>query len=330
MDTNNCKKEEAIDYYNMLYDDYLHIFLSKNFDLSLTEEYNVELVENMKSLIKKLVKHRFEDYDKDIKIDELLKKISREILWIESNSKYVILTLSIYKKLSFIQLLDEKIEKIIKNKEIKYECGSGNSRSPIESKKVNECFFIYNESMIKIILMEHNLFNKISENISGFTNTIKEIYHFASQLNYELNLFLKELPNIKCFIDIEKIFNEVGQYKEENIKTLIFLLLEKNKLNKVNEVLKEEEISIIYNNVKNLYEFLKKIIGNHKNFSKLINEILYGEYMRINDENFRKLLLELILNNEDIIKDSTRIFIIFFIMLLEIIVWNQLSKEIII
>ena len=103
LDSNNCKKEEAINYFNMLYDDYLQIFLANNFDLSLIEEYNIELIENWKSLIKKLVILRFTDYDKDIKIDELLKKTARNILWIESNSKYIVLILLIYKKLSFIQ-----------------------------------------------------------------------------------------------------------------------------------------------------------------------------------------------------------------------------------
>ena len=308
---NNCKKEEAIDYFNMLYDDYLLIFLSNNFDLSLRDEYNIELIENLKNLIKKLVEQRFGDYNKDIKIDELLKKISRQILWIESNSKYIVLTLLIYKKLSFIQLLNEKMNKIIEKKEIKYECGT--NRSPVESKKVNECFFLYNESMIKVILMENNLYEKIGDNLLGFINTIKEIYHYASQLNYELNLFSKELSNIKCFIDIEKIFNEMGEHKEENIKQLINILVEKNKYNQVNEESKEKEISNkILDIIKKLYGVLINIIGKHKNFSKLFNEILYGEYIRVTDENFRKSILELILHDEIILKDSTRIFLIFF------------------
>ena len=72
----------------MLYDDYLQIFLANNFDLSLKEEYNIELIENWKNSIKKLVRQRFSDYDKDAKIDGLLRKVIKEILWIESNSKY--------------------------------------------------------------------------------------------------------------------------------------------------------------------------------------------------------------------------------------------------
>ena len=64
------------------------------------------------------------------------KNFLKNILWIRLNSKYIILKLLIYKKLSFIQLLNKKIDKIIEKKEIKYECGS--TRSPIESKKVNE------------------------------------------------------------------------------------------------------------------------------------------------------------------------------------------------
>ena len=101
-------------------------------------------------------------------------------------------------------------------------------------------------------------------------------------------------------------------YKEENIKKLINIIIEKNKLNKMNEELKENDILDIYDNIKNLYDFLKKIIGKHRNFSKIFNDILHGEYIRITDEKFRKLILKLIIDNEDIIKDSTKIFIIFF------------------
>ena len=82
----------------------------------------------------------------------------------------------------------------------------------------------------------------------------------------------------------------------------------------------EKEILIIYDKLKRLYDFLKLIIGKHKNFSKIFNEILYGEYLRISDENFRKLILELILDNEDIVKDSTKIFIMYFYEFLIIIV----------
>ena len=309
-DSNDCQKEEAIKFYNMLYDDYILIFLANNFDLTLAKEFNIELIENWKNLIKRLVRHRFGDFNKDIKIDELFKKISRDILYIESNKKYIILVLLIYKKLSFIQLLNGKINRIIEQKEIKYECGT--RRSPIESKKVNECFFIFTESMIKIILMENNLYNKVGDNLLGFTNNIKEIYHYASQLNFELNLFSKELSNIKSFIDIEKALNEINEYKEDNIQKLIDIIIEKNKHNKINENLKENEILEIHDNIKNLFHFLEKLIGKHKNFAKIFNEILYGEYLRITDENFRKLILELIIDNEDIIKYSTKIFIIFF------------------
>jgi hypothetical protein len=267
-------------------------------------------VEKWKGLIKKLIKMRFEDYDKNFRNDLLFLKLSRYILWIESNSKYIILILLIYKKLSFIQLLNDKMDKLIEKKEIKYEYGT--YRSPLESKIVNECFFIYNEAMIKLILRETNLFNKIGDNLLGFTNTIKEIYHYSSQLNYELNLFSKELPNLKTFIDIEKIFNQIGEYKEVNIKKLIEILIDKNKLNVSNKDLKKEEINNIFENIKKLHDFLSGIIGKTEHFSKIINELLLGEYLRITDEEFRKLILELILNNPNIIKDSTQIFIKYF------------------
>ena len=66
------------------------------------------------------------------------------------------------------------------------------------------------------------------------------------------------------------------------------------------------------NNIKNIYDFLQSKIGFHKNFSKLINNFFYEENKRIKDDNYRKSIVELILNNKYIIKDSTKIFIIVF------------------
>ena len=310
---NHNDNNEAIQYLNLLFEDYLLVFLSNNLDLSDTDIYTKDLIFNFISLIKKLLKKRFDDYDENVKVDELLINISRNILWVESNTKYIILTLMIYQKISFIELLNIKIEKIINNNEIKYEYGT--KRSPNETKTVNECFYLIIESIIKIILNENNLYNKImknNNNLDNFINIIKEVYQYASQLDYELNLFCKEISNIKSFIYIEEIFNELNIDNEENIKNLIEILINKNKLNKNYIDFNKEEIQNMINNNKKLYDFLNTKIRFHKNFSKLINNIFYGEYKRINEENYRRSILEIILNNQEIVKDSTEIFILIF------------------
>ena len=306
-------QEEAIKYLDYFFDDYLLIFLSNNFDLSQTEVYNYDLISNFIKIIKYILKIRLDDYDANIKADELLFKIAKKILWIESNTKYIILILMIYQKLTFIQLLNDKIKTIIDNHEITYEFGT--ERSPSETKRVNECFFLLLESMIKIILNETNLYNKIikiNSNIYNFVNTIKEICHYASQIDYELSLFSKELSNIKSFIEIEEIFHDLNIDKEENIKELIELLIKKNKLNKINDDSKKEDIEILFNSLKNIYDYLQSKIGFHKNYSKLINNFFYGEIKRIKDNNYRQMIYELLLGNKDIIKDSIEIFIVAF------------------
>ena len=286
LDSNECN-EEAKEYYNLFYDDYLHIFIFNNEDLIVGEEYNMYIVENWKRLIKDMVKRRFGDGRL-----ERFKKLSDIILWIESHKKYIVLILLIYKKLSsFVDLLNEKMDGFILN----------NGRS----EEVNECFFLYNESMIRLILRENNLNDKIKENL---INTIKEIYHYSSQLNYELNLHSKELKNLKTFLDIAKIFREKEENSEQNIKHLIEILIDKKKVDISEQNLTKEEIKEIFDNIDKLYNFLNEKIGTHKSFSRIINEILYGEYASIKDDEFRKKILELILNNKSIIKDSHKIF----------------------
>ena len=313
LEDGNYEKDKVNEYLSLFFEDYLLIFLSNNFDLSNTNTYNRELIINFENLIKKLLFRRFNDYEEKKSPEILLLNICRNILWIESNNKYIILTLMIYQKLSFINLLNEKIEKMINDKEIIYEYGT--KRSPFGTKIVNECFFLLIESMIKLILNENNLYNKIirkNNNLYDFINNIKEIYHYASQIDYELNLFSKELSNLNSFIQIIEIFNEFNIDNEENIKNLIELLAKKNKLNNINNDLSKKEIETLFNNIKELYEFLKSKIGFHKNFSKIINNMFYGEMKRIKDENYRKSIIEIILNNRDIIKDSTQCFIIIF------------------
>ena len=308
----NKLQEEAKKYLDLFLEDYLLIFLSNNFDLSNSERFSINLIKDYIKIIKKILNYRFNDLDNYISPFELIKKISKYILWIQSNSKYIIKILIIYQKLSFIKLLMNKIENVINKKEIKYECDT--NRSAPQTKLVNECFFLLTESMIKTILDENNLLERaiaINGNIYNFIILIKEIYHIAYTLDFELNLFSKELPNLKSFIDIEEIFHENNLDDSNSIKKLIDLL-KKNKFNKTNNNLKKEEIEIMFNNVKNLYEFLYDNINSNKKFSKLINSIFIRELIKIENKNYRKMILEIILKNKNILINSIHIFNVIF------------------
>ena len=205
-----------------------------------------------------------------------------------------------------------KIEKIISKEEIKYECDT--KRSSPQTKQVNECFFLLNESIIKTILDENNLFDRtiyINDNIYNFINLINEVYHIAYTLDFELNLFSKELPNLKTFIDIEKIFHDNNLDNNNSIKKIIdFLKI--NNFNKTYNNLQKEEIETMFDNIKNFYQFLFDNIGSNKDFSKLINNIFIREIKKIEDKNYRKLILEIILDNKNILKNSNHIFNIIF------------------
>ena len=306
-------KEEIKEYFDLFLEDYFLIFLSNNFDLSNLKIYNRNMINEFIQIIKSILDYRFNDFSDYMAPIEIIKKISKYIIWIESNSKYIIKILIIYQKLSFIQFLNNKIKKIINNKEIKYEYGT--KRSPLKTKLVNECFFLILESLIRTILNENNLYNKIInifESIDNFLISMKEIYHYGYQLDFELNLFSKELEKLKSFIDILEIFHELNLDNENNIQILIHLLIEINKYNYINNNYKKEEIKEIFDCINNLYKFLLSNIGFHKKFSKLINNIFIGEIKKIKDNNYRKSILEIILNNTNIAKDSIQVFIIIF------------------
>ena len=307
----NDNDEDMKVFLEILFDDYLCIFLV-NHEPDLFKETNYDLFYDLLKLIKKMVEVRFEN-DNNI---NLLERIARNILWVESNSKYIILILLIYIKLDNIHILNNNNKEIIFN--------YSNVKLPKQLKIMDKSFYLFIESMITLLLNEKKLFEKIKVEITD----IREIYHSADQivkdLDFSFNELTNQLKNIKSFIDISTIFQIENKYNVKNIKILTDLLMsifeEKNKLNEEEKKSeKEEENNKNYEGkiityIKELIGFLRITIGNNKNYPKLINEILYNEYLSISNDKFEEDILRLIIegdkkdNGGNYLKDSSQIF----------------------
>jgi hypothetical protein len=79
------EKENQLDNIKKIYNDYFSIFLSNEFiDINYSQLYLV---------LSTLVKKRYED-----KKENFIKDVSKAMLWIESNSKYIYMILDIFNK----------------------------------------------------------------------------------------------------------------------------------------------------------------------------------------------------------------------------------------
>ena len=74
-------------------------------------------------------------------------------------------------------------------------------------------------------------------------------------------------------------------------------------------ILKEKK-SDLTNNLNKLYEFLSKNIVNDKKYGEIINAVFLNEFNKVIYEDYRKKIIEIILGNNDLIKDSTQIMTI--------------------
>ena len=149
----NDNDEDMKVFLEILFDDYLYIFLV-NHEPDLFKETNYDLFYDLLKLIKKMVEVRFEN-DNNI---NLLERIARNILWVESNSKYIILILLIYIKLDNIHILNNNNKEIIFN--------YSNVKLPKQLKIMDKSFYLFIESMITLLLNEKKLFEKIKVEIT--------------------------------------------------------------------------------------------------------------------------------------------------------------------
>jgi hypothetical protein len=193
------------------------------------------------------------------------------------------------------------IEEIIKNKEIKYEISP---RNPEYTFIVNEVFFISLDSILRVITSNDEIYNLSSQNFFELNNTNEEVLQEAIQLEDNLILRSKEVFSLQELLKLNNVFliNKINHM--ENIKKIIKYFGLQTKYNN------EEKKRALCDNFNDFYNFLVDSLGkenNNFNFYKVLNFVLFNEYMKISFDNFRELLLQKILDNNDFIKNSSQI-----------------------
>ena len=127
-----------------------------------------------------------------------------KIIWMETNSNYILNILNIYSHIEKIFYDKNKVFEIIKNmlndedKRIKYIINE--TRNPEYTKEVNECYYILLASFC-LCLTDENI--ELSENLGSkdknivgidqYLETLKKINLIIQNLNNDLNISLNEM-----------------------------------------------------------------------------------------------------------------------------------------
>ena len=315
----NDNQNDSKQIYDLIMDDYYTIFFdeilknnNKNINIikngkkddKINQVEKIYSIDNYKKILNLMVKLKINTIEKYIKEKkkDIIDKLSEAINWVESYKEEIMSISQIYLKLNLkINDIYEMIEDIIKNKEIKYEISP---RNPEYTFIVNEVFFISLDSILRVITSKDEIYNLSSQNFFELNNTNEEVLQEAIQLEDNLILRSKEVFSLQELLKLNNVFliNKINHM--ENIKKIIKYFGLQTKYNN------EEKKRALCDNFNDFYNFLVDSLGkenNNFNFYKVLNFVLFNEYMKISFDNFRELLLQKILDNNDFIKNSSQI-----------------------
>ena len=314
----NPEKKEQI--YDLLINDYYTFFLTNNLNSKKNEKENeVEEGEEAKLLIidnmddnkaflnlmtnlrdKKLSKYTKENENNN----EVFEKFAININWVGAYKDEITILQQIFTKLSMkIPELNNQISEIINTEQVKYEISN---RSPEYTSIVNETFFLSLDSILRIITSKEEIYEIPQDDFFDLINTNKDILQSAQELEANLILRSKEVFSLQEILKLINAFYLNKMASIENIKIIIQYF--KNQTISINE----NKNNVVCDNLNNFYKFLFDKLGNmptNKNFDfyKILGFVFLDEFTKIPYPEFRELLLQIILGNKNLIKNSAQL-----------------------
>ena len=160
--------------------------------------------------------------------------------------------------------------------------------------------------MLRILTSKPEIYELPPEDFFNLINSINDILPKALQLENNLILRTKEVISLQEILELINalLINNIANI--ENIKVII------QYFNNETIYLKNNAIRILCSNLMDFYNSLEKILGNlpkKKNFDfcKILSGILFDEYIKIGIPEFRETILNMILEKNDLIKNSSQI-----------------------
>jgi len=160
------------------------------------------------------------------------------------------------------------------------------------------------DSILNVVTSDAQIYiNKEKNNKEFFQllNTNNEILNQILQININLCLNSKEVFSLQ---ELMKIINFLIKNKKDQIENITKVI---QFFSKETKLLNEKNEKDAVNEIINLYDFLKEIVGDKEGFAKLIALILKNEYRKITKELQKLNLLEFILKDINVIYYSSQL-----------------------
>ena len=309
---------------DLILKDYITYYLNENIKFDTKTEINNKLIHLLLNL-------RFNEKNEIIKnnIKEPIKLMLIKIMWIESNTNYILYILKIFELALKIfnndgNKLYDSIEEIIynENKEIKYIINP--TRNPEHTKEVNECFYILLASICYSITSDKLFLTESSSNkeknkveIILYCEILKEINIILQNLNEDLLLFLNEMYIIDELIKVIELLN----IKKMDIEKIMKI---RKYLRKSAEIIQNDQPDKIGELISNLDDTYRELLipneeiikekGNkyYDKYYDTLRYIFFKEIKKVYNDNYHSKILEYLIKEKEIIKKSNNIFQILF------------------
>ena len=279
-------------------DDYFNIFLGEKYDC----DYN-----NMKKILFFIIQLRFGEVKK-----KLLRRISKIILFVEANSKYIYIILDMFNmiyeyKNNYLDLINELIEENKENYNIVQNFDE-------IKKEINYPFYVILESMIQSIFNIQFFIEIENFKYFDFVRTCNNFLQNANIIEMNLRLNSRNIFQLKIFVQIGEFKHEEN---EQNIdiefKNFIYLMTNEisilNKNKNINNERIIDELNII---LEKEYQFLQNRLKNEKKYYTIILSFFGIKLSQIYNEKYHKKILKIILSDHNLIEKSHSIFSIIF------------------
>ena len=295
-------------FFTLLFEDYLLFYININYKEET--KYNKN---ELKIFLKKIITKKFEN-NKIVNIKDFCSKVN----WLESYSTEIIPLLNTFGFLrESIQNLHDELNNGIKTIKLNSENASFNW------KIVNEVFYLYNETLIKILVSNLDiLMSKIKkqEEFNQLIDELNNIYFSIIINNNNLNLKSKEIYSLHEAINIISLlsFNKpeievekdkqfmssfihkkiIKEKKESSNKEKKGPKFKDNKIGDIEDIEDTQEEKQLKDNLTNFYKYYQR---QKKNFNILFSSVLFDEFNKEYNEKYRKYIIQTIINDNNLI-----------------------------
>ncbi len=224
---------------------------------------------------------------------------SQTILWLKSYEDIINGLLRIFDELHQVvpNILD-LIKEIIDNKYVDYSEEKNNEQY---KKIINEPFYSLIEGILESIFMSFiNILELNEEKLQNYFEALKSTLQVLFQIRHSLSIVIRRIFILSQIVKISENLKIINKRTFDNLKEYISFINKEIKYFK--DSLKDE----YENELKNEFLFIKNIF--EKDYPNIIIDIFCDKYRQIPDKNYRKILFEIILEDDYLLVKSKKLF----------------------